>query len=104
MGQPGARFEERPKPPEGPPNTVERDSNVVGAALAILVAVFLFAILGCSARLGPGEHGWMMWDVCGYEGGVASEITVLGSNSWRLGCTNPDERTNGTDEPVEPEE
>ena len=87
----------RPEPPEGPPNTVERDATRVAAALAIGVALLLIFLLGCSARLGPGEYGWMMWDVCGYEGGVAASITIMEIGA-RLGCTNPAE--NGDSEPV----
>lgn len=98
---PGPRFKEQPKPPPGPPNTVERDSNLVGAALAIGTAVLLLILLACSARIGPHDDGWLSWDVCGYEGGVAVEITVMQAGA-RLGCTNPDEGNGTVDEQLEP--
>ena len=78
----------KPKPPEGPPNTVERDSNLIAAALAIGVALILLTCLGCSARIGPHADGWLSWDVCGYEGGVAVSVTIMQIGA-RLGCTNP---------------
>lgn len=85
----GPPFEERPrpKPPEGPPNTVEKDSNFVGAALAIGAAVLLLTLLACSARVGPHDDGWLSWDVCGYEGGVAASITIMEVGA-RLGCAD----------------
>ena len=89
----------RPKPPEGPPNTVDRDATRIAAALAIGVALLLILLLGCSARLGPGEYGWMQWDVCGYEGGVAASITIMEIGA-RLGCVNPAENGNGNGAPI----
>lgn len=65
--------------------------------LRILIAACL--ICGCSARIGPHDDGWLSWDVCGYEGGVAVEITIMQAGA-RLGCTNPELAT--TEEP-EPE-
>ena len=44
---------------------------------------------GCAARIGPGEDGWLQWDICGFEGGVAAELTILAMTA-RLGCTNPE--------------
>ncbi len=58
--------------------------------LRILIVACLMC--GCSARLGPHDDGWLSWDVCGYEGGVAFEITVMQAGA-RLGCTNPTEST-----------
>lgn len=68
-------------------------------------AVILAALLllpACSARIGPHEDGWLSWDVCGYEGGVAAEITVMQAGA-RLGCTNPDESSEVDAEEPEPE-
>ena len=81
-----------------------RDVN--GKVLFWLFVVFLLLCVitilsACSAKVGPGEHGWMMWDVCGYEGGVAAEITIMQAGA-RLGCTNP-ETTQGSDEEVSDE-
>lgn len=59
----------------------------IGIVLALLLVIALGS--GCSARIGPGEHGWVLWDVCGYEGGVAAELQVLAVTA-RLGCTNPE--------------
>ncbi len=60
-------------------------------ATVLALIVLLAALSACSAKVGPGEHGWARWDVCGYEGGVAAELQVL-ALVGRLGCTNaPDE-------------
>lgn len=53
--------------------------------LLLAVALLLSA---CAAKVGPGEDGWAKWDLCGWEGGVAAEITLLAMTA-RLGCTNP---------------
>lgn len=71
----------------------------------IAVVFFLLCLVvilsACSAKLGPGEDGWMRWDVCGYEGGVAAELTVMQAGA-RLGCTNPPTSTaNGDEEEVD---
>lgn len=54
----------------------------------ISTIVLAIALAGCSAKLGPGEYGWASWDLCGYEGGVAVELSVMAIGG-RLGCTNP---------------
>lgn len=74
--------------------------------LLILAVAVLFMVVaiasGCSARIGPHEGGWLSWDVCGYEGGVAVEITIMQAGA-RLGCTNPEE-SNATREEATTEE
>ena len=56
------------------------------------IALIAVLLCGCSARIGPHEDGWLSWDVCGYEGGVAVQITIMQAGA-RLGCTNPEEPT-----------
>ncbi len=51
-----------------------------------LALALLIAALGCAAKIGPGDRGWLEWDICGFEGGVAAELTVLALTA-RLGCT-----------------
>lgn len=64
----------------------------VWIALLFVGALIAISLIGCSARIGPHEDGWLSWDVCGYEGGVAVEINVMAIGG-RLGCTNPTEST-----------
>ncbi len=58
-----------------------------------LLLLALIISFGCAAKfhIGPGEYGWIgaEWDVCGYEGGVKSNLSVMGTNSWTLGCSDP---------------
>lgn len=49
------------------------------------VLLLVLLLPACSASIGPGS-GWVTWDVCGFEGGVAAEVGVMGSRA-RLGCT-----------------
>lgn len=69
-------------------------------SLALIVALLF---VGCAAKLGPGEEGWAKWDLCGFEGGVASELTILGTNTWRLGCTSPEPPAEEPPHPAEGE-
>jgi hypothetical protein len=63
------------------------DDTTIVLAMVVAFALFLF-LSGCSAKVGPDEYGWARWDVCGFEGGVAAELTILAMTA-RLGCTNP---------------
>ncbi len=58
------------------------------ALAAVVLVACALALSGCAAKVGPGELGWASWDVCGWEGGVAAEFTILAA-TFRLGCTNP---------------
>jgi len=60
-------------------------SDGTGKALGLLLCAFVLS--GCAAKIGPGPEGWVGWDVCGWEGGVESQLTIMGGNSWRLGCS-----------------
>ncbi len=75
--------------------------GIVVLVAIVLLLLVLLSVFGCSARVGPHESGWLSWDVCGYEGGVAVEITIMQAGA-RLGCTNPDEPET-VDDPPEPE-
>ncbi len=57
--------------------------------IATVLALFVIVVVasGCSARIGPHEDGWLSWDVCGYEGGVAASITIMEIGA-RLGCAD----------------
>ena len=59
---------------------------LIASVLALIVVLAIAS--GCSAKVGPDEYGWASWDVCGFEGGVAAELTILAMTA-RLGCTNP---------------
>lgn len=61
---------------------------VTTGLIALVLGAALIAALGCAAKIGPGDRGWLEWDICGFEGGVAAELTVLAMTA-RLGCTNP---------------
>ncbi len=52
---------------------------------ALIVALLLLP--SCAMQIGPGEHGWVMWDVCGFEGGAEAELEVMG-NGLRVGCSD----------------
>lgn len=67
----------------------------------VLLLLVVLSVFGCSARIGPHEDGWLSWDVCGYEGGVAVEISIMQAGA-RLGCTNPEETTTVDEPEVEP--
>ncbi len=72
---------------------VSRDRGpdpVTTGLLAIVLGTIWISLVGCSAKVGPDEYGWARWDVCGFEGGVAAELTILAMTA-RLGCTNPPE-------------
>lgn len=45
----------------------------------------LLLLVGCAAKVGPGPDGWAKWDLCGWDGGVSTELNI-GIGSWRLGC------------------
>lgn len=63
-------------------------ARLVVLVLVVVVLVAAIAILsGCSARIGPHDDGWLSWDVCGYEGGVAASITIMEIGA-RLGCSD----------------
>lgn len=79
---------------------LSRRTLILIAAVLGLIVVLAIAS-GCSAKLGPGEHGWARWDVCGFEGGVAAQITLMDAGA-RLGCTNPESPTT-TEPELEPE-
>ena len=72
---------------QGGPPTLGTLMMRILATLGVLV--LCFGLGGCAGKMGPGEYGWASWDLCGYEGGVASELTVMGTNTWTLGCTTP---------------
>lgn len=55
---------------------------------AIAFAAIVCLALGCMSKIGPGEFGWAAWDWCGFEGGVALSVEVMG-NKGRFGCTDP---------------
>ncbi len=73
---------------------------------ATFVTWALVALLtgACAVHVGPTEDkGWLSWDVCGWEGGVSSTLTIMGGNSWRLGCTPPPEAEESvSDQPPAP--
>ena len=85
---------------------MELSGKLIVLILTVLALFVVVAVAsGCSARIGPHEDGWLSWDVCGYEGGVAVEITIMQAGA-RLGCTNPEEATVVDDpvtQPPEPE-
>lgn len=59
----------------------------IGVVLALLTVLVIAS--GCAAHVGPSdERGWISWDICGWEGGVAAELQVLALTA-RLGCTSP---------------
>lgn len=81
--------------------------RLIGAALGVMLGVSLTALVvlltGCAVHIGPSpDKGWMSWDVCGWEGGVSSTLTVMGGNSWKLGCTHPPETTTPEEPPAPP--
>ena len=55
--------------------------------MRVLTLLCMLVLAGCSARIGPHADGWLSWDVCGYEGGVAASVTVMEIGA-RLGCSD----------------
>ena len=72
--------------------------------MATFVLISLTLLCSCAAKIGPGVDGWASWDVCGWEGGVSSEINIMGGNVWRLGCTDPKTEPVPEPDPEDPDE
>ncbi len=62
---------------------------------ALILALLLLP--SCAMQIGPGEHGWVMWDICGFEGGAEAELEVMG-NALRVGCSDSDKPAAVADE------
>ncbi len=55
--------------------------------MGLAMIALLLLLPSCAMHIGPGEHGWVMWDVCGFEGGAEAELEVMG-NALRVGCSD----------------
>ena len=67
---------------------MELSGKLIVLILTVLALFVVVAVAsGCSARIGPHDDGWLSWDVCGYEGGVAASITIMEVGA-RLGCSD----------------
>ena len=55
--------------------------------MGIAMIALLLLLPACAMQIGPGEHGWVRWDVCGFEGGAEAELNVMG-NGLRVGCSD----------------
>ena len=55
--------------------------------MRIAMLALMLVLPSCAMQIGPGEHGWVKWDVCGFEGGAEAELNVMG-NGLRVGCSD----------------
>lgn len=55
--------------------------------MRIATIALMLLLPSCAMQIGPGEHGWVKWDVCGFEGGAEAELHVMG-NGLRVGCSD----------------
>ncbi len=65
--------------------------------MGLAMIALLLLLPACAMHIGPGEHGWVMWDVCGFEGGAEAELEVMG-NALRVGCSDSDKPAAVADE------